>query len=98
LKNIFTVKKTELKTRWAFTLIELLPANAHSIAWKLSGVAPNTYSCTGSYTNSFPLTVPPVFDQVGFMGGAALFNSASTADSISFKNLTVTLAKHWDAQ
>jgi hypothetical protein len=73
--------------------VTLLPANAQAVSWKLTGVAPNTYSSTGSYTNNFPLTVPPAFDQVGFMGGAALFNSASTANRISFKNVTVTFSK-----
>jgi hypothetical protein len=73
--------------------VTLLPGNAHLVAWKLAGVAPGTYSCTGTYTNSFPLTVPPAFDQVGFMGGAALFNTASTADSISFKDVKVAFTK-----
>lgn len=76
--------------------VTLLPANAHEVAWKLSGVSPNSYSCTGTYTNTFSLTVPPAFDQVGFMGGAALFNSASTADSISFKHVIVHYTKAGD--
>lgn len=56
----------------------------------------NTYSYTGAYTNSTALTAPPAFDQVGLLLGAALFNSASTTDSVSFKNVVVTLAKAGD--
>ena len=77
--------------------VGLLPSNAHSIAWKLAGVAPSAYRYAGAYTNNFPLTVPPAFDQVGIMGGGlALFNSASA--SISFKDVKVTLSKHPAAQ
>jgi hypothetical protein len=32
------------------------------------------------------------------MGGLALFNSASTSDGISFKDVKVTLSKHPAAQ
>src|ERR1035438_10002415 len=78
--------------------VTLLSSNAHSISWKLAGVAPNAYLYAGAYTNNFALTVPPAFDQVGFMGGLALFNSASTSDGISFKDVKVTLSKHPAAQ
>jgi hypothetical protein len=78
--------------------VTLLPSNAHSISWKLAAVAPNAYLYAGAYTNNFPLTVPPAFDQVGFMGGLALFNSASASAGISFKDVKVTLSKHPAAQ
>lgn len=85
-------------TTYDFSLsVTLLPSNAQCVSWKLAGVATNAYHYSGSYTNNFVLTVPPAFDQVGFMGGLALFNSASAADGISFKHLTVTLSKHHDA-
>jgi hypothetical protein len=83
--------------------ISLLPSNPHSpsvvhgVSWKLAGVSPCVYLYAGSYTNNFALTVPPAFDQVGFMGGRALFNAASTSAGISFKDVTVTLSKHHDA-
>jgi hypothetical protein len=76
--------------------VTLLPANAHAVSWKLAGVAPNAYLYAGAYTNNFVLTVLPAFDQVGVMGGAALFSSASTSDGISFKDVKVTLSKHHD--
>src|ERR1035437_6305707 len=83
---------------YVFSLsVTLLPANAHSVSWKLAGVSPSVYIYAGSYTNNFALTVPPAFDQVGFMGGRALFNSASTSVGISFKDVTVTLSKHHNA-
>jgi prepilin-type N-terminal cleavage/methylation domain-containing protein len=75
--------------------VTLLPASCHQISWKLAANQ-GTYSYTGTYTNRFALTVPPAFDQVGMMGGVALFNSASPADIISFKNVTVTLKKAGD--
>ena len=73
--------------------VTLVAPKAHQVSWKLTGVAPNTYNYSGTYTNNFELTVPPAFDQVGFMGGAAVFNSASASDSISLKNLTVIFGK-----
>jgi hypothetical protein len=74
--------------------VTLLPANAHGVSWKLAGVSPNAYNFSGTYTNNFVLTIPPAFDQVGFMGGAALFNVPSTSDKISFRDVMVTLSKH----
>jgi hypothetical protein len=62
-----------------------------------SGDLPTGPIPLSSYTNNFALTVPPAFDQVGFMGGRALFNAASTSAGISFKDVTVTLSKHHDA-
>ena len=72
--------------------VTLLPANAHKISWQLMGIAPNAYSYTGDYTNTFALTAPPAFDQVGILAGAALFNSASISNSVSVKNLKVTFS------
>ena len=77
--------------------ITLLSSNAHDISWKLAGVSPNSYLYAGAYTNNFVLTMAPAFDQVGIMGGVALFNTASSSDGINFKNVTVTLSKHHDA-
>ena len=73
--------------------VTLLPSHAHLITWKLAGVSPTTYLYAGSYTNSFPLTIPPAFDQVGIMGGSALFNTPATANRITFKNLKVNFGK-----
>lgn len=72
--------------------VTLLPANAHKIAWSLTGVAPLEYKLSGVFTNTISRTIPPAFDQVGFLGGAALFTSASTSNSIALKNVTVTLS------
>lgn len=77
--------------------ITQLPDQAQGIAWKLTGVAPNIYSYSGSYTNKVAATIPPAFNQVGILAGAALFNSASTDNSIGFKNVTVTIFKNHDA-
>jgi hypothetical protein len=77
-----------------FTLsVKLTGPNAQEIAWSLTGVAPSAYSYCASYQNTNTLAAPMAFDQVGFMGGAALFNSASTANRISFTNLAVTLGR-----
>lgn len=78
-------------------VITRLPGNAQSIAWKLAGVAPNIYSYSGTYTNQVATTVPPAFDQVGILGGAALFSSASSSASIGIRGLVVTLTKQNDA-
>lgn len=72
--------------------VTLLPANGHKIAWSLTGVAPLEYKLSGVFTNTMLRTIPPAFDQVGFLGGAALFTSASTLNSIALKNVTVTLS------
>ena len=77
--------------------VTMLQSSAHAVSWKLAGVSPCVYIYAGSYTNNFALTVPPAFDQVGFMGGRSLFNAASTSAGISFKNVTVTLSKHHEA-
>lgn len=77
--------------------VTLLPGNGHKVSWKLAALPPNSYNQAGTYTNTFALTVPPAFDQVGMMGGAAIFQSASTADSISLKNVTVTLTRAAEA-
>jgi hypothetical protein len=74
--------------------ITMLPSNDQRISWKLAGVSPNVYIYAGAYTNNFTLTVPPAFDQVGLMGGRELFGSITNADSISFKDVKVTLSHH----
>lgn len=90
---------TRYNSGWAagtynFSLsVSLLESNTQQIAWSLTGVAPSTYSYAASFKNTNALTAPMAFDQVGFMGGAALFNSASTANRISFSNLTVAFGK-----
>ena len=71
----------------------LVESNAHQIAWSLTGVSPPGYSYAASYKNTNTLTTPIAFDQVGFLGGAALFNSASAANRMSFTNLAVTFGK-----
>jgi hypothetical protein len=76
--------------------VTLLPSNSHRVAWKLAGAAPNSYLYTGVYTNNFVLTMPPAFDQVGIMGGMALFNTATSSDDINFKNVTVTFSTNLD--
>jgi hypothetical protein len=73
--------------------VTMLPGKAQKVDWKLAAVPPGIYSYTGTYTNGFALTEPPAFDQVGFMGGVALFNGPSAADSISLKNANVTLTE-----
>lgn len=73
--------------------VTLLPGNSQKVDWKLSAVPPGVYNYTGTYTNGFALTEPPAFDEVGMMGGVALFNSPSTADSICLKNANVTLTE-----
>ncbi len=78
--------------------VTLLAPKTHQISWRLTGVAPNTYKYSGTYTNNFELTVPPAFDQVGFMGGAALFNSASASDSIRLKDVSVMFGKQPEPQ
>jgi hypothetical protein len=78
--------------------ITMLPSNAHLVSWKMAGVSPNVYIYAGAYTNNFTLTVPPAFDQVGLMGGRELFGSITNADSISFKDVKVTLSKSQEAQ
>ena len=69
--------------------VSLADDNAQQITWSLKGVSPSAYVYAGSSNNKDPLTAPAAFDHVGFMGGAALFRSASTANSIGFTNLTV---------
>lgn len=69
-------------------------AEAQRVSWKLVGQAPSAYAFSGSYTNTFEPTLPRAFDQVGFLGGAALFSSASSSPSINFTNLTVTFVPH----
>jgi hypothetical protein len=73
--------------------VSQLPAKAQVVSWQLTGIAPNPYRFTGTYTNAFPLTEPPAFDQVGFMAGAGMFKSASPDNTLRFTNLTVTLSK-----
>lgn len=73
--------------------ISLLESNLHQISWRLKGLPPGAYNYAASYRNTNSATAPPSFDQVGIMGGAALFNSASTANRLSFSNLTVTLGR-----
>lgn len=74
--------------------VALLSNNVQRISWKLSGIPPNTYNYSGTYTNSSAQTCPPAFDQVGILVGAAMFSSAPEADPncISFKDLNVTLS------
>ncbi len=78
--------------------ITMLPASAQLVAWKMAGVSPNVYIYAGAYTNNFPLTVPPAFDQVGLMGGRELFGSITNTDSISFQDVKVALSKHPESQ
>lgn len=74
---------------FALSVTRVAPG-ADRIAWKLNGIPPNAYVCSGVYTNTFALTMPSSFDQVGIMAGAALFNSPSAANSVSLKNLKIT--------
>lgn len=73
--------------------VRLTEANTQEVAWNLTGVAPSAYSYSATYNSTNAASAPASFDQVGFMGGAALFNSASAANQISFTNLTVTFGK-----
>ena len=78
---------------YVFSLgVTQLSAEAQRISWKIAGVAPNTYLYAGVYTNTSASTTPPAFDQVGFLGGGALFNVSSVDDVISFNSLLVTYA------
>jgi len=72
--------------------VSLAASNAHQIAWSLTGVSPNAFAYSASYKNTNAQTAPLTFDQVGFMGGAALFNSASTDNRLIFTNLVVNLS------
>ncbi len=73
--------------------VSLLPAKNHKVSWKICS---KSYNYSGIYTNTVATTMPPAFDQIGIMGGAAIFQSASTSNSISFNNVTVSLAKTAD--
>lgn len=73
--------------------ITLLPGHAQKVDWQLSAAPPGTYNYSGTYTNTFALTEPPAFDQAGIMGGAALFNSPSTTNTIRLNNVVVTLTR-----
>lgn len=76
---------------FSLSVTRLSPA-AQEVSWKIAGVAPNRYSYSGVYTNTSKLTMPPAFDQVGFLGGAALFNTATDSNVIIFKSLLVNYA------
>jgi hypothetical protein len=76
--------------------VSQLADNHQKISWKLAAVSPGTYNYSGTYTNILALTASLAFDQVGIMGGAALFQSASVSNRISLKNVTVTLQKSAD--
>lgn len=90
----YSYKQGWAAATYEFSLsVTLLSSNVHGVSWRLTGVAPSDYSYAGNYTNNFSLTAPPAFDQVGLMGGRALFNSPSTSTGISFKNATVTLSQ-----
>lgn len=73
--------------------VSLTASNLQHVAWSMKGVAPGSYAYAASYLNTNAPTAPASFDQVGFMGGAALFNSATTANRIAFTNLAVTFGK-----
>jgi len=78
---------------YVFSLsVSQLSPEAQRVSWKLAGVAPNTYIYSGVYTNASALTTPTAFDQVGFLGGGALFNVSSVNDVIGFNDLLVTYA------
>jgi hypothetical protein len=68
-----------------------LAEGTQRVTWNLAGQPPGTYSFTGIYTNTVLATAPTTFDRVGFLGGAALFRSASASTSIDFRQLSVTL-------
>jgi len=68
-----------------------LEDGAQQVSWKLAAQALGSYSDANTYTHSTVDTAPTRFDHVGFLGGAALFLSASPSTSIDFKDLSVTL-------
>ena len=70
-----------------------LSDKAQVVTWKLAAKAPGNYHFSGAYTNTFTLTAPPAFDHVGFLGGAALFESAANHNRIAFKDVTVSYTK-----
>lgn len=69
--------------------ITLLEASVQQISWSLTGVGGSPYSYAGSYRNTNYNTAPMSFDQIGMLAGAALFNSASPANTIQFTNVAV---------
>lgn len=73
--------------------VVLTTNNTHRISWEMKGHPPLEYNQAGSYTNTNTSTCPPAFDQVGFLGGAALFQSPSTNNAIQFDKVAVTLTR-----
>jgi autotransporter-associated beta strand protein len=67
------------------------------VMWRLAGLAPNTYQWSGRYTNSSVSTRGGFsFDQIGFLGGSGIFNSASTDNVIAYTNVLVTVGSFGD--
>lgn len=77
-----------------FTLsVTLQQDQSHDIEWSLTGISPSAYGYSASYKNTRPQTRPALFDQVGFLAGAALFKSASTNNCVVFKDITVSFSR-----
>jgi len=79
-------------------IVTELSPKAQAISWSIHAIAPGRYRYSGAYTNSFEPTLTHSFDQVGILGGAALFNSASSDATIQCSNLKVTLTKSGSAK
>jgi len=77
--------------------VTYLTASSTLMKWSLQGLAPNTYSFSGRYTNTTATTLGGFsVDTVGFLAGGSCFNSASTSDIVAFTNMLVTFGSFGD--
>jgi autotransporter-associated beta strand protein len=81
-----------------FTLsVTYLSSTANLVHFTVQGTGGNAYLFSGRYTNNTPAAQGGfVFDTVGFLKGGSVFSSASTANTMGFSNVTVTLGKFGD--
>ncbi|HEX3720473.1 MAG TPA: autotransporter-associated beta strand repeat-containing protein [Verrucomicrobiae bacterium] len=67
------------------------------ISWTVQGLAGNAYVYTGRYTNTTAATQGGFnYDTVGFLKGGSVFTGNSTANAITFSNVTVTVGNFGD--
>jgi autotransporter-associated beta strand protein len=81
-----------------FTLsVTYLNSTTELISWAARGLPGNAYVFAGRYTNtSVAARGGFVFDTIGFLKGGSVFNGNSTANTMIFSNVTVTMGHFGD--
>jgi autotransporter-associated beta strand protein len=82
----------------AYTLsVTYLSPTANLICWTIQGLSGNAFISAGRYTNTTATAqVGFNFDTVGFLKGGSVFTGNSTANAMSFSNVTVTFGSFGD--